>query len=173
VLSGVHFVETRRDLVEMTSPRPGPPHLLLEPALLLFAAYTRSERTASGVLAAAVQQRLTTPAALDAWLPRMRPLRRSKMFTALLVDLVGGAQSVAEVDVGRLCRRGGLVPPTRQVQRRDRQGRRPNTDCEWALPDGRTVVLEVDGGLHMEAQSWWHDMARERELVIAGKVVVR
>ncbi|QWZ06527.1 endonuclease domain-containing protein [Nocardioides panacis] len=173
VLPGVHFVETRRDIVAMTSPRPGPPHLLLEPALLLFAAYTRSERTAAGVLAAAVQQRLTTPAALDVWLPRMRPLRRSKMFAALLVDLVGGAQSVAEVDVGRLCRRGGLVPPTRQVLRPDRQGRRRYTDCEWALPDGRTVVLEVDGGLHMEAESWWHDMARERELVIAGKVLVR
>ncbi|MEO5711182.1 MAG: hypothetical protein ABIQ59_15350 [Nocardioidaceae bacterium] len=172
-LSGVHFVETRRDIAVMTASLPGAPCLALEPALLLFAAYTRSERTAAGVLAAAVQQQLTTPAALDAWLPRMRPLRRSRMFAALLVDLTGGAQSVAELDVGKLCRRGGLVAPNRQVLRRDRQGRRRYTDCEWTLAHGRTVVLEVDGGLHMEAHTWWHDMARERELVIAGKIVVR
>lgn len=172
-MDGIRFVETRRDIAVMTAAVPGPPRLQLEPALLLFASYTRSERTAAGVLAAAVQQQLTTPAALDAWLPRMRPLRRARMFAGILVDLSGGAQSVAEIDVGRLCERTGLVPPARQVLRRDRQGRRRYTDAEWDLPDGRVVVLEVDGGIHMEAETWWHDMARERELVIAGKVVIR
>ena len=102
-MDGIRFVETRRDIAVMTAAVPGPPRLQLEPALLLFAAYTRSERTAAGVLAAAVQQQLTTPAALDAWLPRMRPLRRARMFAGILVDLSGGAQSVAEIDVGRLC----------------------------------------------------------------------
>ncbi len=172
-LEGVRFVETRRDLAALGSRRAGVPTMRLEPALLLYAGYVRSERTACGVLAAAVQQRLTTPAALDAWLPKMRPLRRSRLFAGLLVDLAGGAQSVAELDVAVVCERGDLAPPTRQVLRRDRRGRRRYTDCEWELPDGTVVVLEVDGGLHMEVDTWWQDMARERELVIAGKRVIR
>ena len=171
-LPGVHFVETRRDIAAMTSPRPGPPHLFLEPALLLFAAYTRSERTAAGVLAAAVQQRLTTPAALDAG-PQDAPVEAVEDVARLL-----GRSRRRSTVRGRARRRSGM--PSRRSGATDPSGPPPGPtgtaalhDCEWALPDGRTVVLEVDGGLHMEAESWWRDMARERELVIAGKVVLR
>ena len=47
------------------------------------------------------------------------------------------------------------------------------TDCEWDLPDGRVVVPEVDGALHMDVEHWAADMARERELVIGGRIVLR
>ena len=65
VLDGYRFVETRRDIGSMTLIRSTPPRLRVEPAALLFAGYERSERTACGLLAAVVQQRLTT-------VPRMR-----------------------------------------------------------------------------------------------------
>ena len=40
--------------------------------------------------------------------------------------------------------------PDRQVRRRDASGRVRFTDAQWPLPDGRIVVLEVEGGFHME-----------------------
>ena len=103
----------------------------------------------------------------------MRPLRRAAVFREAVWDMGAGAQSVAEIDVGRVCRRFGLPQPRRQVRRTDRSGRRRYTDCEWDLPDGRVVVLEVDGAFHMDAEHWAADMARERELVIGGRIVLR
>lgn len=47
------------------------------------------------------------------------------------------------------------------------------TDCEWSLPDGRTVVLEVDGAFHLDVASWESDIVRERSLVVEGAVVLR
>jgi hypothetical protein len=38
--------------------------------------------------------------------------------------------------------------PRGQRARLDRAGRRRWTDAEWDLPDGRVLVLEVDGGFH-------------------------
>ncbi|CAN5583886.1 hypothetical protein BH10ACT10_BH10ACT10_15710 [soil metagenome] len=172
-IPGVQFVKTRRDIVGFRSPRRRLPMWQVEPAMLLFAGYTRSSRTAIGVLAAGVQQGVTTPDQMLGWAARMCPLRRAALFREALSDMGAGAQSVAEIDVGRVCRRAGLPAPRRQVRRTDRSGRRHYTDCEWDLPDGRVLVLEVDGAFHMDVDHWAADMARERELVIGGRIVVR
>ena len=55
---------------------------------LLFAGYERSSRTAQGLLAAVVQQRLTTPTLLLDELVTMRPLRRAALFRGVLRDIV-------------------------------------------------------------------------------------
>jgi hypothetical protein len=120
---GVTFFRTRRPLPSMRDPHAELPLCRVEPAALLFAAYERSSRTGQGLLAATVQQRLTTADALRRELEQMRPLRRAKLFRAALVEIEGGAQSRAELDVGRLCRRFGLPRPRRQVRRRDSSGR--------------------------------------------------
>ncbi|HET6562391.1 MAG TPA: hypothetical protein VFG72_10985 [Marmoricola sp.] len=171
-LDGYRFAETRRDIPALTA-RTAPPRLRVEPAALLFAAYERSERTGCGLLAAVVQQRLTTAPRLREQLAALRPLRRAPLFRLLLDDIEGGAHSMAEVDLGRLCDRFGLRPPDRQAPRRDRNGKRRWLDAEWFLPDGRIVVLEVDGAFHMEVPDWWADMGREREQVIHGREVLR
>jgi hypothetical protein len=171
-LDGYQFVETRRDIAALTAPT-APPRLRVEPAALLFAAYDRSERTGCGLLAAVVQQRLTTAERLRKQLAELRPLRRAPLFRLLLDDIEGGAHSMAEVDLGRLCREHGLRLPDRQVPRRDRNGRRRWLDAEWILPDGRVVVLEIDGAFHMDVDDWWADMGRERELVIQRREVLR
>ncbi len=173
VLTGTRFVETRRDIAELTEPASSPPRMTVESAALLFAAYDRSERTAGGVLAAVVQQGLTTADLLAEQLKEMKPLRRAPLFRLLLDDIRGGAHSMAEIDLGRLCREHGLALPDRQVPRRDRSGRRRYTDAEWHLPGGRKVVLEVDGSFHVEVEHWWADMARERELVLDGAITLR
>jgi len=92
---------------------------------------------------------------------------------AALVDVDGGAQSMAEIDIGRVCRRFLLPLPGRQIKRRDQFGVIRYTDCEWRLPNGRVVVLEIDGAFHMEAEHWAADMTRERGLVIDGSTVLR
>ena len=80
---------------------------------------------------------------------------------------------MAELDVARVCRRFGLPSPRRQTGRRDASGRRRFTDCEWVLPDGTVLVLEVDGGFHMEVEHWEDDLVRQRRLTTPGRLIVR
>jgi hypothetical protein len=169
----VTFVKTRRDILGFRSAPSSLPVWQVEPAVLLFAGYTRSSRTAVGLLAATVQQRLSTPTRLLGWTARMCPLRRAAMFREALEDMAGGVQSLAEMDIGRICRRAGLPAPHRQTRRTDRSGRVRYTDCEWRLPDGRVVILEIDGAFHMDVEHWEEDISRERGLVAGGCIVVR
>ncbi len=172
-LAGFDFFRTRRSLEQMRDRHEHLPICRVEAAALLFAGYERSARTAQGLLAAVVQQRLASPESLRRQLALMRPLRRAKVFRAALTEFEGGAQSMAELDIGRLCRRFGLPRPRRQVRRKDTSGRVRFTDCEWQLANGVTLVLEIDGGFHMEVEHWEDDLARQRRLVQPGRIVVR
>ena len=67
----------------------------------------------------------------------------------------------------------GLVPPHRQRSRRDSDGKQRFLDCEWDLPSGEIVVLEIDGGHHMDVLHWQADMRRERGVVISRRWVLR
>ncbi len=172
-VDGITFFRTRRSLTAMRDPFEELPLCRVEPAALLFAGYERSSRTAQGLLAAVIQQRLSTPESMRRQLELMRPLRRAKVFRAALTEMEGGAHSMAELDIGRVCRGFDLPKPRRQVRRRDSTGRVRFTDCEWLLPNGITLVLEIDGAFHMEAEHWEDDLARQRRLVTPGRVVVR
>lgn len=172
-LSGIRFVETRRPLRLLRHRELHLPVARIEPAVLRFAAYQRSTRTAEGALAAVVQQRLSSPEAMLEWVDRMQPLRWARRFKGALGEISGGAHSVSEMDVRRMCRTFGLALPHRQVKRRDAAGRIRFTDCEWRLEDGRIVVLEVDGGFHMEVEHWEDDLARQRALTAPDRIIVR
>lgn len=171
-IEGIRFVETRRPIPLLTANLPLPTWRI-EPAALVWAAYHPVTRTAYGLLAACVQQGLTTPHRLDGWITRMRPLRRAKPFRRYLGELAAGTQSMSERDVLTMCDTFRLPRPFRQTRRRDSAGRLRFTDAEWRLPDGRVVVLEVDGGFHMEVEHWSADIERERQLVATGVIVVR
>ncbi len=103
----------------------------------------------------------------------MQPLRRAKRLKRVVGEIEDGSHSLAELGVIRMCRAEGLPEPDRQTRRRDASGRVRYTDAEWRLPDGRVVVLEVDGGFHMEVEHWEGDIARERDLVTTGAIVLR
>lgn len=171
-LEGVAFVETRRPLQRFRAAG-ALPVWHVEPAALLFAAYEPVTRTAYGLLNAVVQQGLSDPGRLGRCIGQLRPLRRAKPFRRLLDDMAGGVQSLAERDVDRMCDGHAIPRPTRQVRRTDSAGRLRYTDAEWRTRDGRTVVLEVDGGFHMEARHWQADITRERGLVDTDRLVVR
>lgn len=172
-VAGIAFFRSRRPFELLRDSRPGVPVCRLEPAALLFAGYEASERAAHAVLAAAVQQRLTTPGRLVTWVDQLHPLRRARSLRRTLGDIAGGAQSGAELDVLRMCRRFSLPAPTRQRPRDDSRGRRRWTDCEWDLADGTTLVLEVDGSFHTEVRQWGDDMKRARRLTSRHRVVLR
>jgi len=173
-LPGFFFHQTRRPYQRWVRTNgSGMPVLGLEHAALLAAERDDHQRRAVGLLAASVQQRLTTADRLLVSTRDIRKLRHGRLFRLSLGDIAGGAQSFAEIDVGRICREAGLVEPERQRIRKDGQGRRRYLDCEWDLPDGRVIVLEIDGSFHMKTEHWWRDMRRERRVVITGRTVLR
>ena len=73
----------------------------------LWAAYEAPNRAAHGVIAATVQQRLTTPGRLIAWVDLLHPLRRAKPFKRTLSFVDAGAHSGAELEVGRYAAASG------------------------------------------------------------------
>jgi hypothetical protein len=172
-LPGIQFHETRRPYAGWRHPTASPPRLRLEAAALLAAERRAQAMQAVGLLAACVQQRLSTAERLLVASREISKLRYGKLLRAALGDIAGGAQSFAEIEIGVLCRAAGLAPPRRQQIRRDRTGRRRYLDCEWELPDGRILVLEIDGAFHLRTDHWWQDMARERGVVISGRIVLR
>ena len=99
-------------------------------------------------------------------------VRHKHWMRLALLDIAGGAESLSEIDVAKLCRAHGLRPPDRQRIRRDRHGRRRYLDCEWDTEVG-VIVLEIDGAHHMDVAHWEADMKRERQIVIGRRWVLR
>ncbi len=173
-IDGFFFHQTRRPYQRWLSRSPsGPPRLDLEHAALLTAERDRYVRRAVGLLAACVQQRLTDADQLVLAGREIRKLRHGATLMLALGDIAGGAQSFAEIEIGQLCQRAGLAVPVRQAVRTDTDGRRRYLDCEWELPDGRVIVLEVDGSFHLRVGNWWRDMKRERAVVLSRSTVLR
>lgn len=172
-LAGFVFHETRRDYRSWLHPAKNPPMLGLEFAALLTAERQKRIPPGIGVLAACVQQRLTTASRLFTASTSISKLRHGRHFRLALWDIEGGSHSFAELDVARKCLAAGLKPPTRQRVRCDATGRRRYVDMEWELPDGTIIILEIDGSFHLIADHWWRDMRRERRLVVSGPRVLR
>ena len=171
--TGARYIRTKLELPTLSTARYGQPMLKVEPAALLWASRTPHHNSARGLLAACVQQRLTTPKDLSNLLQDLGPIPRAPFLREQLAELSGGAQSGAEMDVRRYCKAFDLVLPARQVRRRDATGRVRYTDCEWCTIDGRSVVLEVDGAFHMEVSHWEDDIARQRALTATSVALVR
>jgi hypothetical protein len=145
----------------------------LPDALVRAAATLDRPRSACGLLAAAVQQRRTTPDALTDALDRATRARHRRTLRAAVVDIAGGSDALSEIDFVRLCRRHGLPVPEQQTPRRDGTGRRRYLDATWRRRDGRLVVVEVDGALHLVAARWWGDQLRQNEIALADALVLR
>lgn len=164
--------ESRRVAVADISPVRRPATLGLERSAVDAAAWTDSPRAACGLLAAVVQQRLSTASRLRDALSRAGAVRHVQRMRTVLCDIEGGAQAMSEVDLGRLCRRNGLVLH-RQVVRVEPGGKRRYVDAEVSAPGGEPVLVEVDGALHLVPTTWWADMSRGNELVIRRERVLR
>jgi hypothetical protein len=140
----------------------------VERAAVDAGAWSMTDRAACGVLAATVQQQLTTADRLLAELDAAGPVRRRRLMRAALSDIGGGSQALSEIDFVRFCRARGLPEPTRQAVRRDVAGRRRYLDVEWQLADGRRLAVEIDGIGHLDSARWYDDLLRTAEIVAAG-----
>jgi very-short-patch-repair endonuclease len=147
----------------------GIPRTRVPTAAVRAALWARTDREATFVLTLVVQQRLTTPEALGVELLRVRRDKRRLLLHEVVNDLLGGAQSLGEIDIGRELRRRGLPPPARQVLRRDRRNRY-YLDLYW--PDWKLVV-EIDGIHHTWAEHVVGDALRQNALALDGDTVLR
>jgi hypothetical protein len=171
--AGVRVHESRRLRPEDVVRRGGLPCTGVERSAIDAAAWQPFPRFACLMLAAVVQRRLTSAARLDAELRTVGRVRHKAYMRLAVIDIADGAHSLGELDLATLCRKFGLVPPSRQVIRRDAAGRRRYLDAEWELPRGEIVVLEVDGSHHLDAVNWLADMKRERSVVVSRRWVLR
>ena len=144
----------------------------VERAAIDVASWCPSDRTAIGVLAAVVQQRLTSPTRLHETLERQGRIRRRRLIAATINDLAGGAQALSEIEYGRLFERWGLPRPTRQAIRLDQRGRRRYLDVEWTLPSGDKKALEIDGIGHLEPNRWYADLLRAADITATDETPI-
>lgn len=172
-LSGVRLHESRRLHETDVVRRRGLPCTKTARSVLDAAAWQPYPRFACLMVAAAVQQRITMPPRLEAALATIGRIRHKAYLRLAVADGAAGAQALSEIDLAELCRRFALVPPDRQRRRPDAAGRVRYLDAEWRLPTGEIVVLEVDGGHHLEVEHWEADMKRERQVVISRRWVLR
>ncbi len=171
---GVRIHESRRfDPTLHLHPTRPPPRTRTARSAIDSAAWSHNSRTAVGVLAAVVQQRLTRVDDLRLELQAAGRIRHGRLLAAAVADIGGGSQALSEIDFARLCRRHGLPEPVRQAIRVESSGRRRYLDAEWVRADGVRVVAEVDGAVHLLPRQYWDDMERGNELALDGRIVLR
>ena len=142
------------------------------PCTALAADALQDPRHAVGLLAAVVQQRLAVAASLRGQVESRPRHRHRRLLLAALDDIEMGAQALSEIDFAQLCRSLGLPEPRRQACRTDAQGRRRYLDVEWTLADGRHVVVEIDGALHLRVERYWDDLFRQNDVALERSTTV-
>lgn len=147
----------------------GVPRTKVEIAAVRAALWAVSDKQAALLVTMAVQQGLTTAERVGEALLRVRRDKRRAMLHDLILDLMGGARSMGELDFARACRRRGLPEPTRQVIRSGRGGRY-YLDVYW---EQWHLVVEIDGIHHSWADNVVSDALRHNEVAIAGDTVLR
>jgi very-short-patch-repair endonuclease len=148
----------------------GPPSTMPARSVVDAAQWAETDDRARTIVAAAFQQRLVTGVEMTAALDRLARVRRRALIAVTAADAQLGSHSVSEVDFLRLCRRGRLPMPSRQVVRTDARGGRRYLD---ALFEQWQLQVEIDGGQHLEVRHWWADMQRQNDLWVAGLRVLR
>lgn len=160
--------QTRRwsseDIVTVGIPRTRPATATVRAGL-----WASTDREATYVVTLAVQQGIASPEAVGHELLRIRRDRRRGLLHAVVNDLLDGARSLGELDVGRELRRRGLPEPDRQVLRRDSRNRY-FLDLYWKR---WKLVVEVDGIHHAWAENVVGDALRQNALVLDGDTVLR
>jgi len=170
VFRGLSAVTHRSGIPMLYAALRRPPHTGIARSLVDAAQWARSDNDARAIVAAGFQQRLVRLDEITATLHRMPRAHRRRLVLQTAVDAAGGAHSLAEIDLMRLCHRHRLPAPTHQQPRRDNQGRNRWLDAYW---EEWQLHVEVDGGHHMEVREWWADMQRQNALWVSGERVLR
>lgn len=160
--------QTRRWCADDLAPH-GIPRTRQPVAAVRGALWARTDKQAALLLTMSVQQGLVKPEDLAHEMLRITKAPRRLLLHAVVNDLLDGARSLGEIDIGRELRRRGLPPPSRQVLRRDDRGRY-YLDLYW--PDC-ALVVEIDGIHHSWAENVVGDALRQNSLALDGDTVLR
>ncbi len=160
--------QTRRLSASDRASTSGPPRTRVPVAAIRAGLWARTERQAVYLVTLTVQQGLATPEQLGLEMLRIKRARRRLLLSTVIADLLDGARSLGEIDVGRELELRGLPRPDRQVLRRD--SGRYYLDLYW---DDLGVVVEVDGIQHTWAENVVGDALRQNSLTLAHDTVLR
>lgn len=147
----------------------GLPRARVEVAAVRAALWAASDKQAAYVLTLVVQQGMSTAERIGVEMLRVRRDRRRAFIHTVIIDLLGGAKSLGELDFARQCRERGLPEPSRQVVRRGRDGRY-YLDVAW---EEWGVVVEIDGIHHTWAVNVVGDALRQNAVTLQDAVVLR
>ena len=167
---GIRVHRTSVLSVEDVEVKARPPCTSAGRSMVDAAQWARTDREARTIIAMCFQQRLVSVSDVNQVLERLPRVKRVHLIRATVADVDAGSETVTELDLVGLCREAGLPVPSRQVVRRDADGRVRYLDAYF---DDWAIVVEVDGAHHMEAQQWWHDMQRHNALSVRGEVLLR
>jgi hypothetical protein len=167
-IPGVRWHRSERFDAFEVLPSANPPRVKPARAVVDSAAWTPSPRIACALLVASVQQRLVSASMLRREILAAGLIRHRSDFLAVLTDIEGGADSLAEIDFTKIARRVGLPPPLRQSIRYSPDGKRRYLDVDFGA-----FAVEVDGGMHIRTLNYWADAARQNDLVIGGDRILR
>ena len=145
------------------------PRTRVEVAAIRAALWARSNRQATLLLVMTVQQGLATASELSVEMLRIRRDKRRRLLHGVLLDLLGGVQSLGELDVLRGCRQRGIPEPDLQVLRRTPTGTY-YLDFRWRR---WKLVLEVDGIQHSWVENVVADALRQNTIALTGDTVLR
>jgi hypothetical protein len=148
--------------------RTGVPRTEPAVAAVRAALWAKSDKQANLLLTMTVQQGLATAEALSRAALTIRKARRRGLLHEVILELLGGAQSLGEIDVSRECRRRGIPEPERQVLRRD-GSRRYFLDVIW---DEWGLVVEIDGIQHSWVENIVGDALRHNAISLQRLTVL-
>jgi len=123
---------------------------------------------ARSILAAVVQQRLTTAERLRPYVLSRPTLPRHAILLETIADVEGGAQSLPELAWTRGIRRAGLPEPDRQRVVRRTDGRY-FLDADF---DEWETTVEINGAQHVDPVVRDYDDERRFELSAGGRLVI-
>ncbi|PUA81733.1 hypothetical protein C7S10_06600 [Nocardioides currus] len=141
----------------------------MEVAAVRAALWAVSDKQAALVVTMTVQQGLSTADRIGEALLAVRRDKRRAFLHDVVLDMLGGARSLGELDFARACRRRGLPEPTRQAVRRGGDGRY-YLDVWW---EPWHLVVEIDGIHHAWVDNVVSDALRHNEVAISGDTVLR
>jgi hypothetical protein len=167
-IPGVRWHRSPRFDAFEVHPAAEPPRIKPARAFVDAAAWTTSPRIACALLVASVQQRLTSADMLRREIVAAGLIRHRGHLLAVVTDIEGGADSLAEIDFFKIARRVGLPPPLRQSIRYGPDGKRRYLDADFGA-----FSVEVDGGMHLRTLNYWSDAQRQNDLVIGGDRILR
>jgi very-short-patch-repair endonuclease len=147
-----------------------PPHTVMPRSVVDAAQWALDDDEARLIVASACQQRRVLPSEVVAALKVQRRAKRAKLIRETAEYAEGGATTITEIDLVKLCVKHRLPKPDMQVLRKDASGRNRYLDAYWKE---QKLHVEVDGAHHMEVRHWTADMLRQNEVWLEGDRVLR